>query len=293
MTTLLERMAEDMRIHNLSDMTQATYRLQVTVFARYFHRPVDSLADLTFEDIRRYQVHLTGEKKLAPSSVGVAVSALRFLYKSTLHKDWNFDEVIPAHRQPRRLPVVLSPEEVDRFLQSVAHIRDRTILTVCYAAGLRISEAVKLKVGDIDSQRMVLRVDQGKGRKDRYVMLSPNLLEVLRTWWRQHRPQQLLFPSDQGDQPVSVHTIQAAAQRARAASGIAKPVTPHSLRHAFAIHLLESGADVRTIQLLLGHRSLATTCQYLHIAVSKVCSVVSPFDRLASQAPAVPAQSSH
>ena len=282
MTSLLDRMTEDMEVHNLAATTQTSYRLQVTQFARYFHKPIDDLEQLTFQDIRAYQVHLTREKNLAPNSIGVAVCALRFLYKYTLHKDWNFDTVIPAPRSPRTLPVVLSPVEVERFLDAIPHLRDRTILTICYAAGLRVSEAVNLKIGDIDSQRMVLRVDQGKGRRDRYVMLSPKLLEMLRKWWRQLRPPQLLFPGEHPDQAISVHTVQLAAKRARAASGIAKPITPHSMRHAFAVHLLESGVDVRTIQLLLGHRSLATTAQYLRIAANKVCAAVSPFDRLGS-----------
>ena len=184
MTPLRQRMIEDMQVLNLAPLTQSTYLLQVSLFARHFGK---SPEQLTFDHIRSYQVHLIQERKLAPSSV-VAVSALRFLYRRTLHKDWNFDQVIPAPQQCDRLPVILSPEEVAEFLGCVQHMRHRTVLTVCYAAGLRISEAVHLKVSDIDSSRMVLRVDQGKGLKDRYVMLSPKLLEVLRHWYRQCRP---------------------------------------------------------------------------------------------------------
>jgi site-specific recombinase XerD len=278
MTPLRQRMIEDMQVLNLAPLTQSTYLLQVTLFARHFGK---SPEQLTFEHIRDYQVHLVREKKLAPSSVVVAVSALRFLYRRTLHKDWNFDQVIPAPQQSDRLPVILSPEEVAEFLGCVQHLRNRTILTVCYAAGLRISEAVHLKVSDIDSSRMVLRVESGKGLKDRYVMLSPKLLEVLRHWYRQCRPRHWLFPG-KADQPISVNPVQRACQRASRLCKFSKPVTPHSLRHAFAVHMLESGTDVRTIQLLLGHRSLRTTADYLRIANSKVCAAASPFDRLPS-----------
>lgn len=276
MTRLRQRMIEDMQVLNLAPHTQSAYLFQVSLFARHFGK---SPEHLTFQHIRDYQVYLVREKKLAPSSIVVAVSALRFLYRRTLHKDWNFDLVIPAPRASDRLPVILSPEQVAEFLGHVQHIRPRTVLTICYAAGLRISEAVHLKVSDIDSSRMVLRIEQGKGLKDRYVMLSPKLLKVLRHWFRQCRPEHWLFPG-KGDQPVTVHSIQVACYRARRLCGFSKPVTPHSLRHAFAVHMLEAGTDVRTIQLLLGHRSLRTTADYLRIASTKICAVASPFDRL-------------
>jgi site-specific recombinase XerD len=162
----------------------------------------------------------------------------------------------------------------------VQSIKHRTILTICYAAGLRISEAISLKVADIDNKRMVIRVEQGKGRKDRYVMLSPKLLQILRKWWRVDRPQEWLFPGDQAGTHITKDSVEQACQKARQRCGISKPITPHSLRHCFATHLVESGTDVRTIQLLLGHRSLATTARYLRIAASKVCSTPSPLDLL-------------
>jgi site-specific recombinase XerD len=164
MTPLRQRMMEDMRVRNLSPHTQSTYVLQVSLFARYFHKPPDQLGP---EEIRSYQVYLTDEKKLAPCSIVIAVSALRFLYKVTLHKDWSVEEIIPAPKKPQKLPVVLSPEEVQRFLSCVANPKHQTILTTCYAAGLRISEVIRLRPPDIDSQRMVIRVEQGKGQKDR------------------------------------------------------------------------------------------------------------------------------
>jgi site-specific recombinase XerD len=270
-------MTEDMQVRNFSPHTQNSYVQQVSLFARHFSKSPDVLGP---EEIRSYQVYLTNEKKLSPSSILIAVSALRFLYKVTLHRDWCLEDIIPAPKKPQKLPIVLSPEEVLQFLSCVQSIKHRTIFTVCYAAGLRISEAVHLKVADIDSERMVIRVEQGKGQKDRFVMLSPKLLEVLRAWWPVQKPKQWLFPGDRVDSCISSGAVELACQKAHRHCGIAKPITPHSLRHSFATHLLESGTDVRTIQLLLGHRSLATTARYLRIATSKVCSTASPLDLL-------------
>jgi len=285
MTPLRQRMTEDMQVRNLSPCTQTSYAQQVSLFARHFHRSPEQLGP---EEIRTYQVYLTNEKKLAPGSVLIAVAALRFLYKVSLKKDWAFEEVIPAPKKPQTLPIVLSPEEVLQFLGCVTNTKHHAILTTCYAAGLRISEAVRLTIPDIDSQRMVLRVDQGKGQKDRYVMLSPKLLEILRAWWRVGKPRQWLFPGENHGQHISKNAVEQACQKARRRCSIPKPITPHSLRHAFAVHLLESGTDVRTIQLLLGHRSLATTARYLRIATSKVCSTSSPLDLLPHPVPVEP-----
>ena len=277
MTSLRKRMTEDMQVRNLARNTQMSYVQQVSLFARHFNKSPEELGP---EDIRSYQVYLTNEKKLAPGSVIIAVAALRFLYKVSLKKDWTFEDVIPAPKKPQKLPVVLSPEEVLRFLDCVAGLKHRTILTTCYAAGLRISEVIRLKAPDIDSQRMVIRVEQGKGQKDRYVMLSPKLLQSLRNWWRVAKPNLWLFPGDIAGMHISKDAVEQACQKAQRRCCIPKPITPHSLRHAFAVHLLESGTDVRTIQLLLGHRSLATTARYLRIATSKVCSTTSPLDLL-------------
>jgi integrase/recombinase XerD len=263
-----------MQVRNLSPSTCDTYLLQVALFARHFNK---SPAVLGPEELRRYQVYLTNEKKLAPSSIQIAVAALRFLYKITLEKQWSFEEVLPAPKMPDTLPSVLSREEVRHFLECVESRKHRVILTSCYAAGLRISEAVHLRTSDIDSQRMVIRVAQGKGRKDRYVMLSPKLLDTLRDYWRIARPKEWLFPGYR-DQPITSHAVGVACREAQRRSALSKPVTPHSLRHAFAVHLLEAGTDVRTIQLLLGHRSLATTAKYLRIAASRVCAATSPLD---------------
>jgi site-specific recombinase XerD len=270
-------MLEDMQVRNLSPHTQAAYVQQVSRFARKFGKSPEALGP---EDIRAYQVYLTTERKLAAGSILIATAALRFLYKVTLKRDWKLDEVIPAPKKPQTLPVVLSPEEVVRFLDGVANRKHRVILTTCYAAGLRISEAVRLTSPAIDSARMVLRVEQGKGQKDRYVMLSPKLLEILRDWWRVARPRHWLFPGDRPGQPLTRSAVERACQQAHRLCRIPKPITPHSLRHAFAVHLLETGTDLRTIQLLLGHRSLATTARYLRIATTKVCATTSPLDLL-------------
>ena len=276
MTVLRQRMTQDMQVRNLSPHTQASYLQQVSLFARYFGTSPDAL---TPEHIRTYQIYLTNEKKLAPSSIHTAVAALRFLYRVTLKKKWTFEEDIPLPKKPQKLPVVLSPEEVVHFLNCVDRGKHQVILTTCYAAGLRISEAVRLKATAIDSARMVVRVAQGKGHKDRYVMLSPKLLEILRSYWRA-RPKEWLFPGGREDRPITKDAVEAACQKARRLAGLPKPVTPHSFRHAFAVHLLESGTNLRTIQLLLGHRSLATTSKYLRIATNKVCATSSPLDLL-------------
>ena len=277
MTPVRQRMTEDMQVRNLSPHTQTSYVQQVSLFARYFGKSPELLGP---EEIRAYQVYLTNEKKLATSSILIAVSALRFLYKVTLHRDWTLEDIIPAPKKPQKLPVVLSPEEVLQFLDCIPGLKHRTILTTCYAAGLRISEVVHLKPPDIDSQRMVIRVEQGKGQKDRYVMLSPKLLESLRNWWRLAKPKSWLFPGDIAGTHISKDAVEQACQKVQRHCRIPKPITPHSLRHAFAVHLLESGTDVRTIQLLMGHRSLATTARYLRIATTKVCSTTSPLDLL-------------
>ncbi len=221
-------MTEDMQVRNLSPHTQASYLQQVSLFARYFRTSPDAL---TPDHIRTYQIYLTNEKKLATSSIHMAVAALRFLYRVTLKKEWTFGEDIPLPKKPQKLPVVLSPEEVLHFLGCVDCGKHRVILTTCYAAGLRISEAVRLRAAAIDSARMVIRVVQGKGSKDRYVMLSPMLLETLRNYWKAARPKEWLFPGIHDDRPITKDAVQAACQKAHRLSGLSKLVTPHSLRH--------------------------------------------------------------
>jgi len=276
MTPLRQRMLEDMGIRNLAENTQSAYLQQIAAYSRYFNRSPDQLGP---EEIRTYQLYLMEVRALTPSSICVAMGALRFLYKVTLKRTWAVDE-IPMPKRPRKLPEILSPKEVMHFLNAITNHKHRAILMTAYAAGLRVSEATHLKVTDIDSQRMMLRVEQGKGMKDRYVMLSPRLLDVLRTYWKSARPTRWMFPGEVPGQPITREAVGLACQKARRDSGITKPITPHSLRHAFASHLLESGANLRTIQLLLGHRSLATTARYLKVVTSTVCATASPFDLL-------------
>ena len=277
MSPLRQRMIEDMQVRNLASATQTTYLEHVYRFARHFHK---SPEDMGPEEIRTYQLYLINERALAPQSALIAVSALRFLYKVSLKRGWNIEEVIPAPKKPDRLPMILSPEEVVQFLGCVHHVRHHAILTTCYAAGLRISEVLRLKPIHIDSQRMLIHVEQGKGQKDRFVMLSPKLLDTLRQYWRAARPVQWLFEGRTPGQRVCKGAVEYACQAARRTSRLTKPITPHLLRHAFAVHLLEAGADVRTIQLLLGHESLTTTTRYLRIATTRVCSTSSPLDLL-------------
>jgi site-specific recombinase XerD len=270
-------MLEDMRLRNLSPHTPKAYIDQVARFARHFGQSPEHLGP---EQIRAYQLYLTDERRLAPKSIIVAIAALRFLYHITLGRTWDPALVLPIPQRTTTLPIVLSPDEVVRFRDSVHLPKHRMILTACYAAGLRVTEAVRLTVPAIDSRRMVLRVEQGKGKKDRYVMLSPKLLELLRDWWRQRRPSHWLFPSHRADVPITREAVERACRHAQHPSRIRKPITPHGLRHAFAVHLLEAGTDVRTIQLLLGHRNLTTTQRYLQLSTRSVCATRSPLDLL-------------
>jgi integrase/recombinase XerD len=226
MTPLRRRMIEDMRIRNLSPHTQRAYVEQVSRFARHFGRPPELLGR---DEIRSWQIYLIEERRLAASSISVAVAALRFVYTVTLKKPWIVEDDIPTSRQPKKLPVVPSPGEVAQFLDAVSSPKHRMILTVCYATGLRISEAVSLKPVAIDSQRMVIRVEAGKGRKDRYVMLSPTLLKFLRTYWKEARPREWLFPGDRPEQPITAHAVEIACRQALEQSGLGKAITPHSL----------------------------------------------------------------
>jgi site-specific recombinase XerD len=277
-------MIDDMQIRNLSAHTQRAYVSKVFGFACHFRKSPEHLGPT---EIRMYLIHLTQERCLSTSTIIVTVSALRFFYGVSLKRPWAVED-IPTSRKAKKLPVVMSQDEVTRFLGAVRNLKHRVILTVCYATGLRISEAVRLKPAAIDSQRMVIRVDQGKGRRDRYVMLPPKLLAILRDYWKLTRPGEWLFPGDRPGQPVTPSTIDRTCREVRQQCGIGKPVTPHSLRHAFAVHLLEAGTDLRTIQLLLGHRNLGTTARYLMIATSKVCATTSPLESLEVFMPTVP-----
>jgi site-specific recombinase XerD len=268
-------MIEDKTVRNLSPATQRSYVHAVAKFARFFGRSPETL-DL--EDVRAFQVHLVAGGMSWPA-LNQTVCALRFLYGVTLRRA-DLPERIVYAREPQKLPVVLSTEEVVRFLEAVPSLKCRAALTTAYAAGLRASEVTSLKVGDIDSSRMVIRVEQGKGGRDRYVMLSPQLLDILRAYWRLARPPHWLFPRQDGEHPIHPATLNAACRSAGAAAGLGKRVTVHTLRHSFATHLLESGTDIRIIQALLGHRNVNTTARHAQVATSTIRGTPSPLDHL-------------
>ena len=283
MTPLRRRMTEDMTVRNLSPYTQRNYLFAVARLARHFNT---SPAELEPEHLRAYLNHLIA-RNVSSSYFNINVAALRFLYTVTLERDWVLTK-LPLQKRPRKLPTVLSSEEVMRFLAAIPDGKMRTVLITAYAAGLRVFEVVALRVSDIDNQRMVLRIAEGKGGKERLVMLSPKLLGLLRAYWKAEHPRgEWLFPGRNPDQHISIRRVQLACQTARDAAGIGKHITMHTLRHCFATHLLEAGTDLCTIKLLLGHRSLSTTARYLHVATSTVCAVPSPFDRLDLALPAV------
>lgn len=276
MGLLQERMRREMVVRKLSPRTQASYIAAVVGLARHYQRSPDRITE---DEIRDYIVYLLEERKLAWSSVNVALSGIRFLLIDTLHRDMKKFR-IPTAKRGGKLPEILSRDEVARILQIPENVKHRTLLMTTYAAGLRVSELVHLRVADIDSDRMTLRVVQGKGAKDRYVGLSLRLLDQLRIYWRVERPQTWLFPSPRRDCPLDASTPQRVYARAKRRAGIQKEGGIHALRHAFATHLLESGLDLHTIQRLLGHTSLLTTQRYLHLATRRVTAQGSPLDLL-------------
>ena len=275
MTTLRERMTSDLRIRNYSPRTIDAYVRQVAQFAEYYGR---SPADLGPEQIRGFQVHLVEERGLSWSTLNNTVCALRVFYRVTLRRDWLVDH-IPYAKRPKTLPVVLGRDETLRFLDALKHPLHRVILMTTYSAGLRVSEAVSLQVHNIDSDRMLIHVT-GKGSKDRYVPLSPLVLELLRAHWKLTRSQRWLFPGQRPDQHLSSRTVQRACRRAAEAAGIGKRVTPHTLRHSFATHLLERNINIRTIQKLLGHKKIETTSLYTHVTSDVLRQTASPLDTL-------------
>jgi len=275
MSPLRRRMIEDMTIRNLSPATQRSYLNAVSKFSRHFGRSPDRLG---LDEVHAFQVHLVATGISWPS-LNQIVCALRFFYGVTLGQA-TFPERIAYAREPQKLLVVLSADEVVRFLEAIPSLKSRTALTTVYAAGLRVSEVVMLKIADIDSGRMVIRVEHGKGGKDRYVMLSPQLLGILRGYWRLARPKRWLFPGRDEDRPLEPTTLHAACRSARTAAGLAKEVTAHTLRHSFATHLLENGTDIRIIQVLLGHANLQSTARYARVATKTISKTPSPLDRL-------------
>jgi integrase/recombinase XerD len=276
MTPLRRRMIEDMTLRNFTPQTIHAYVECVARFARYHHSSPEHLGP---EHVRGFLVHLVQVQRVSFSHYKQTRCALRFFYRVTLGRG-DIPESLPPVKQPRNLPVVLSSDEVARFFAAIRNLKHRAILMTAYAGGLRVSEVTGLQVTDIDSQRMVIRIRQGKGQKDRYVMLSPRLLQILRAYWKAARPDKVLFPGAAPDRPITAGSIRKICHRARQAAGLAKNITVRTLRHSFATHLLEAGTDLRTIQVLLGHHSFNTTARYVHVATASLPSVKSPLDRL-------------
>src|SRR5580658_4051732 len=272
---LRQRLIDDMTARRFSEDTRRDYVRNVRKFAAFLGRSPDTA---TSEDLRRFQLHMA-QQQVSPWSINAAIAALRFFFTETLERP-ALVRPLRIVNEPRKAPVVLSQEEVARLLEAAPGVKYKAALSVAYGAGLRVSEVVALKVSDIDGQRMTLRVEQGKGQRDRYVMLSPQLLELLREWWHAARPQVWLFPGQNSINPVTARQLNRAVHAAKDLAGISKRVSPHTLRHSFATHLLEQGVDIRVIQVLLGHAKLETTALYTRVAVNTVRDIKSPLERL-------------
>jgi integrase/recombinase XerD len=272
---LRQRMIDDMTARRFKEKVQKDYVRHVRTFAAFLGRSPDTA---TSEDLRRFQLHMA-QQQISPGSINAAIAALRFFFSVTLERP---DLVRPLRtvNEPRKAPVVLSQEEVARLLEAAPGLKYKAALSVAYGAGLRVSEVANLKVSDIDSQRMTLRVEQGKGQRDRYVMLSPRLLELLRDWWQAARPQVWLFPGQNPVNPITPRQLNRAVTAAKDLAEISKRISPHTLRHSFATHLLEQNVDIRVIQVLLGHARLETTALYTRVAVNTVRDIKSPLERL-------------
>ncbi len=278
---LRDRMEADLRLRNLRPSTQQAYLRCVRKFAAYHMR---SPAEMGEKEVRDYLVHLRDERGLNPSTIKVNVAALKFLYSNTLGRP---EVVRPwlSPRLPKKLPRILSGTEVEALLGAVESIKYRAVLMTTYGAGLRISEVCQLQVDDVDSQRMLFRIREGKGGVERYALLSPRLLSVLRAYWREVRPPRpYLFPGQKPDRPLCATSVRKVLHKVVKDCGITKPVTPHILRHSFATHLLDTGTDIRTIQVLLGHRSIRSTQIYTHVSPQHISRVKSPLDLLGTEA---------
>ncbi len=278
-TPLRQRMIDDMRMRKLADKTQTHYIRAVRQLARFLKRSPDSA---TVEELRGYQLYLV-DQGISPVSLNATLTGLKFFFEITVGDTERMGKMQPV-RVPRTLPVVLSRDEVTRLIAAAGNLKHQTALSVAYGAGLRASEVVALKVGDVDSQRMTLRVEQGKGSKDRYAMLSPVLLERLRLWWRVARAQGKmlqggwLFPGLNPVESLSTRQLNRAIHAAARAAHIDKRVSMHTLRHSFATHLLEQKVDIRVIQVLLGHKKLETTALYAQVATDILREVISPLE---------------
>jgi integrase/recombinase XerD len=277
MSPLRKQMDNDMVLRGMSVRTRESYLSAVEGLAKFYRRRPDQISE---REVQSYLLHLLQERGLAWSSCNVATNGLKFFYRTTLGRS-QAQFSIPTAKRPARLPEILSREEVSRLIQAAANLKHRVLLMTTYGAGLRVSEVVRLKVGDIDSARMTIRVEQGKGKKDRYTLLSKGLLTALRRYWMAYRPPEWLFPGRDARVPMNTSTPQRIFYRARDKAGITKRCGIHGLRHAFATHLLEAGTDVHTIQRLLGHGHIGTTLRYVHLAQTHLSQTTSPLELLA------------
>jgi len=278
MGKLREQMKGDLELRGLSPHTRDNYLRHVSQFSRHYGRSPCHLGE---KEIKEYLLYLLREKKVSTATVNQCYHALKFLYERTLNRVWVMAR-IPRVRRLKQLPVVLDKEEVESLFTVTENLKHRAILMLIYSSGLRLTEAAHLKVTDIDSKRMLIRIKQGKGRKDRYTILSKAALEVLREYWSQYRPKDWLFAGRFPGKPLTGRSIQRVLIKAKDLAGIKKPATVHTLRHSFATHLLEAGTDLYHIQLLLGHRTLNTTTIYLHVSRKELARIVSPLDLTSS-----------
>ncbi len=276
MTELRTKMIRDLEINGLSKSTQTAYIRHIKELAKFHKKSPD---ELSLEDLYQFQYYMKKEKNYSYSYYNQAVCALKFLYGFTLKKDWNIHQ-IPYQKRSKKLPLILSKEEIFELLRVIDSKRDKTIVCLLYSAGMRVSELVNLKVSDLDSKRMVINIHQGKGRKDRMVMLAENLLEILKQYWLESRPETYLFPGKVPGNPLTREAINNLLKKYASKAGITKNVSPHTMRHSFATHMLEDGANIRIIQFLLGHRNVKTTTIYTHIAKNYINDTPSPLDTL-------------
>lgn len=284
MTELRRRMDDDMIVRGMADKTREAYLGAVRGMAKFYGRSPDQISDA---EVQRYLLYLIQDRKRAWSTCNIAVHGLKFLYHTTLKRD-RTTFTIPAPRQPSKLPAILSREEVQRLIAHAPSLKHRTMLLTAYASGVRLNELIHLRVSDIDAARMMIRVEQGKGRKDRYTVLSTSLHEALRAYWQAERPRTWLFPARRGQRPMDPSSLQKAYHLAKRRAGIVKPGGIHALRHAFATHLLDAGVDLHTIQRLLGHASLTTTTRYWHLTHASLTTQAARLDLLSSLRPATP-----
>jgi integrase/recombinase XerD len=276
MGRLHDQMKRDLELKNYSPKTRSAYLTSVRSFALHFHRSPDELGD---QEIREYLHYLLTDKKVSQSAISQAYSALKFFYGTTLKRDWDGFR-IPRVKMRKKLPIVLSQHEIQALFSVIRNLKHRAILITIYSAGLRLNEALHLKVSDIDSQRMMIRVQQGKGDKDRYTLLAKRTLDILRDYWREYRPQDWMFYGQSRERPLSTRAAEKVFDKAIHQAGIKKPATVHTLRHSFATHLLEAGTDLYHIQHLLGHTTPKTTAIYLHLSRKELAKVISPLDLL-------------